>query len=98
MLPIPSGKFKIGSSDKDANRKPDEGPQREVTISPFWMGKCEVTNDEYDLFLSSLDCALRRDSKITPTPEDLKADAMCAANESVHGHDLWNGSARFSSD
>ena len=45
MLPIPGGKFVMGSSDSEAGRKPDEGPEHEVEISPFWMGKCEVTWD-----------------------------------------------------
>jgi formylglycine-generating enzyme required for sulfatase activity len=76
LLPIKGGTFKIGSADKEASRKPDEGPQRDVTIAPFWMGKCEVTNEEYDLFISSMDCVIRNSTKITPTPQDLKADAI----------------------
>jgi len=51
MLPIPGGKFKMGSPDSEADRQPDEGPQKEVTIDPFWMGKCEVTWDEFELFM-----------------------------------------------
>ena len=27
--------------------------QHPVTIRPFWMGKCEVTWDEFDLFWNS---------------------------------------------
>jgi formylglycine-generating enzyme required for sulfatase activity len=76
MQPIPAGKFLIGSPDKEAGRKPDEGPQREVTVAPFWMGKCEVTWDEYELFLASLDCEIRRANQLAPTAEDLKADAI----------------------
>ncbi|HEV7403163.1 MAG TPA: SUMF1/EgtB/PvdO family nonheme iron enzyme [Chthoniobacteraceae bacterium] len=51
MLPIPGGKFKMGSPDSEAGHKPDEGPVREVTIAPFWMGKCEVTWNEFELFM-----------------------------------------------
>ncbi len=36
--------------DNEGNRISDEGPQHEVEIEPFWMGKCEVTWDEYELF------------------------------------------------
>lgn len=51
MLPIPAGKFKMGSPDNEAGRKPDEGPVHEVEIAPFWMGKTEVTWDEFELFM-----------------------------------------------
>jgi formylglycine-generating enzyme required for sulfatase activity len=40
----------MGSSNNEKNRKADEGPQRKVTISPFWMGAYEVTRDEFDAF------------------------------------------------
>jgi len=51
MMPIPGGRFSFGSPDTERGRSYDEGPQRlGVTIHPFWMGKTEVTWDEYDLF------------------------------------------------
>jgi formylglycine-generating enzyme required for sulfatase activity len=51
MLPIPGGKFRLGSPDSEPGRNEDEGPQREVQIAPFWMGKCEVTWNEFELFM-----------------------------------------------
>lgn len=51
MLPIPGGEFVMGSPDSETARKPDEGPQHKVKLDPFWMGKCEVTWDEYELFM-----------------------------------------------
>ena len=51
MLPIPGGEFVMGSPDSEPGRKPDESPQHKVRIEPFWMGKCEVTWNEYDLFM-----------------------------------------------
>jgi len=50
MVPIQGGNFMMGSTDKEKNRKPDEGPQRKVNISPFWMAAYEVTRDEFDAF------------------------------------------------
>ncbi|MBM3851049.1 MAG: hypothetical protein FJ396_12870 [Verrucomicrobia bacterium] len=50
MLPIPAGEFLMGSPAGEAKRKDDEGPQRTVKIEPFWMGKTEVTWNEYELF------------------------------------------------
>ncbi len=51
MVPIPGGEFLMGSPETERGRKPDEGPQHRVKISPFWMGKFEVTWNEYELFM-----------------------------------------------
>ncbi|HUR47207.1 MAG TPA: SUMF1/EgtB/PvdO family nonheme iron enzyme [Candidatus Saccharimonadales bacterium] len=51
MAPIPGGEFTMGSPAGDAGRKEDESPQHKVKISPFWMGQCEVTWSEYELFM-----------------------------------------------
>jgi formylglycine-generating enzyme required for sulfatase activity len=53
MVPIAGGKFTLGSSESEQGRGKDEGPQREIEIHPFWMGRCEVTWDEFDLFAES---------------------------------------------
>jgi len=55
MVPIPGGTLLMGSPKGEENRNDDEGPQFEVAIKPFWMGKHEVTWDEYDQFAFSLD-------------------------------------------
>lgn len=51
MIPIPSGQFLMGSPETEAKRNADEGPQHQVKIDAFWMGKCEVTWNEYELFM-----------------------------------------------
>jgi formylglycine-generating enzyme required for sulfatase activity len=51
MVPIPGGTFQMGSPPAEKGRKRDEGPQRTVTVRPFFMGKHEVTWDAYHLFL-----------------------------------------------
>ncbi len=55
MVPIPAGKFTMGSPDSDRGHKPDESPQHEVEIEPLWIGKYEVTWDEYEIFMATLD-------------------------------------------
>ncbi len=50
MVAIPGGKFKMGSPENEPLRKKDEGPLRKVTLSKLWMGKTEVTWDEYMAF------------------------------------------------
>jgi formylglycine-generating enzyme required for sulfatase activity len=51
MAPIRGGEFLLGSPASELGRKSDEGPQRRVRIEPFWMGICEVTWNEYEVFL-----------------------------------------------
>jgi len=50
MVPIPSGTFMMGSPADEADRREDEGPQHKVKLEAFWMGRCEVTWDEYNLY------------------------------------------------
>ena len=64
MVPIPGGEFVMGSPDREADRKDDEGPQHEVEIEPFWMGKCEVTWDEYEIWMFNLDIQRRELNKV----------------------------------
>lgn len=51
MIAIKGGEFMMGSPASEANRKDDEGPQVKVKVKPFWMGKYEVTWDEYNPFM-----------------------------------------------
>ncbi len=51
MMPIPGGKFQMGSPETESEHRADEGPQFEVTVEPFWMGKHEVTWAEYKVFM-----------------------------------------------
>ena len=51
MVPVPGGEFVMGTPESEPGRKPDEGPQHKVAVEPFWMGKFEVTWNEYELFM-----------------------------------------------
>lgn len=53
MKAIPGGTFKIGSPENEDLRNADEGPQKEVSISPFFMAEVEVTWNEYLAFYSA---------------------------------------------
>ncbi len=76
MVPIPGGEFVMGSPETEADRNPDEGPQHKVKIEPFWMGKHEVTWDEYDIWSFNLDIQRRKVNGIEPTPLDKIADVV----------------------
>ncbi len=51
MIHIPGGTFTMGSHDGEPDRGDDEGPQRQVEVGSFWMGKYEVTWDQYEPFM-----------------------------------------------
>lgn len=50
MVLLPAGNFIMGSPESEAERKPDEGPQKEVSLDAFYMGKYELTWDVFELF------------------------------------------------
>src|SRR5262245_5791909 len=50
MVAIPGGTYLMGSPEGEKGRAADEGPQHPVTVKGFWMGKHEVTWDEFDAF------------------------------------------------
>ncbi len=50
MLPVPGGRFLIGSPDDEPGRRENEGPTREVEVSPFFMAEIPVTWDMYMAF------------------------------------------------
>ncbi|RMH01533.1 MAG: formylglycine-generating enzyme family protein [Planctomycetota bacterium] len=76
MIPVPGGTFLMGSPEGEPGRKKDEGPQHEVTVSPFWIEEHEVTWDEFLVFSMRLDQALRRKGEAEAVPQDAWADAV----------------------
>ena len=43
MVAVPGGEFLLGSPADEAFRRDDEGPQRRVRVSPFFMAETEIT-------------------------------------------------------
>ena len=50
MIAIPGGTFKMGSPEKEPFRNPDESPEHEVSLDPFFMAEVETTWDMYWAF------------------------------------------------
>jgi formylglycine-generating enzyme required for sulfatase activity len=74
MVPIPGGKFLMGSPASEKNRKDDEGPQHAVEIEPFWMSKHEITWDSYEIWMFDLDIQRRKLANVEPNERDNAAD------------------------
>jgi formylglycine-generating enzyme required for sulfatase activity len=56
MVVVAGGLFVMGSPTTETGRGRDEGPQREVSIAPFAIGKYEVTFAQWDACLAGGSC------------------------------------------
>jgi serine/threonine protein kinase len=53
MVQIPGGKFLMGSPKREQGRRPDEGPQHQVTVPGFFIGKYEITQAQYQAIMGN---------------------------------------------
>lgn len=90
MLPVRSGSFLLGSTESEAKRKPDEGPQRKVVIKPFWMMETEATWDLFELFIDQEKSAL-----IKYENETIKGEADAVTRPSTPYLDPSFGMGRY---
>ncbi|MFM9011466.1 MAG: formylglycine-generating enzyme family protein, partial [Planctomycetota bacterium] len=79
MIPVPGGTFRMGSPAGDVDRSTDEGPQVEVRVEPFWMGRCEVTWAEYKQYMAAFEIFVAmRAAKVRSITSTNEADAVTA--------------------
>jgi sulfatase modifying factor 1 len=79
MIPVPGGRFRMGSGDAEAGRTADEGPAYEVTVDPFWIGQHEVTWREYKRYMAACDLFIAMQAaQLRPITADTQADAVTA--------------------
>ena len=81
MVPIPGGTLLMGSPESEADRNDDEGPQHEVKLSPFWIGKFEITWDQYDTWGEQMDQLRRKMMSVAASPRDLLVDGISKPTE-----------------
>jgi len=79
MIPVPGGVLRMGSPSGEEDRDECEGPQYEVRVEPFWIGRCEVTWAEYKTYMAACDLfkAMEQAGVRPITPEN-EADAVTA--------------------
>jgi formylglycine-generating enzyme required for sulfatase activity/tRNA A-37 threonylcarbamoyl transferase component Bud32 len=53
MISMTGGSFLMGSSDPEAGRGKDERPQHNVTVAPFFMGKYEVMQEQWETVMGN---------------------------------------------
>jgi sulfatase modifying factor 1 len=84
MIPIPGGRFTMGSPESESDRSENEGPQFEVRVQPFWMGKCEVTWAEYKRYMQMDDLFRRLHEIGKRTVSDVSAFDVITAPSSLY--------------
>lgn len=73
MIAIPGGKFVMGSPASEEYREADEGPQHTVELSPFWMGKTEISWDEYNAFFKQTYRGGRTEDQVIQNANDVSS-------------------------
>lgn len=82
MVPIPGGKFKLGSPDAEEGRQEIEGPQVVVEVGPFWMSKFELTWAEYRQYMALYGIFKEFDSRgLRKVTAENEIDAITAPTE-----------------
>ena len=70
MMQIPGGRFMMGSPEDELQRNSWEGPQHEVTVPFFYMGKYPITQVQWR-FVADLDQVNR---ELMSEPSNFKGD------------------------
>lgn len=79
MEPIPAGDYLMGSPKTESGREDIEGPQKKVSVAPFWMARLEVTWREYNQFISLYDAFKKFEADgLRPVTEANEIDAITA--------------------
>jgi formylglycine-generating enzyme required for sulfatase activity len=85
MVEIPGGTFQMGSPANETSRSSEEGPQHQVTVSPFYIGKYEVTQAQWRAVASLPKVSI----DLQPNPSVFKGDNLPVERVS------WEDAAEF---
>jgi sulfatase modifying factor 1 len=76
MVAIPGGTFTMGSPPDEPGREPDEGPVVQVELDSFFIGKVEVTWNEYLAFFNATGSEGKTSDAYLTVSEDIVPDAI----------------------
>lgn len=75
---IPAGGFRMGTPDDEPGRDHDEGPRHEVIFhAPFYMGKYEVTQEQYEAVMGQNPSQFKGLRKPVETVSSFEAQEFC---------------------
>ena len=79
MIPVAGGKVTLGRSPSTEATDEDETPQYQAQLDPFWIGKYEVTWQEYKYFMEMYDVFKDFASRgLRAVNDENRADAITA--------------------
>ena len=90
MVPVPGGKFLMGSPAGEKGREDHEGPQVEAEIAPFWIEEHEVTWAEFAQYLQQYQQFWLRESRFQRTDLTDREKVMDAMARPTY---VWDFSA-----
>jgi formylglycine-generating enzyme required for sulfatase activity/tRNA A-37 threonylcarbamoyl transferase component Bud32 len=67
MVQIPGGTFTMGSPTSEAARGSDESPQRQVRVPGFFIGKYEITQEQYQAIIGTNPARFKGDKRPVET-------------------------------
>ncbi len=86
MVQIPGGTFTMGSPAAEVGRDNDEGPQHQVTISEFFMGRYAVTQTQYQAIMGQNPSRFKGDNRPVETVSWNDAMEFCRKLNQRTGH------------
>ncbi len=93
MVLIPGGTFLMGSPEDELDRFNDEGPQHQVTVPTFFMGKFSITQAQWRVVAETY---AQVNQELDPDPASFKGDNRPV--EQVSWQDATEFCARLSQD
>ena len=85
LMKIPSGTFTMGSPPDESERGDDEGPQHEVSVPSFFMGRYAVTQAQW----RAVAALPKVDRDLEPSPSSFEGDDLPVENVN------WNEAVEF---
>jgi formylglycine-generating enzyme required for sulfatase activity len=87
MVQVSGGSFVMGCQDgRDKDCEGPEKPDHEVTLSTYSIGKYEVTNAEYAVFMNDI---IENPTRADDPDKYISADKFGLQKTSINGNDHW---------
>ena len=79
MIPIPGGKFMLGSPESEEGHEDSESPEVEVEVAPFWMAEHETTWEQYKPYMELYNIFKKfQADRVRLVTDDNRVDAITA--------------------
>uniref|UniRef100_B8HWI9 Sulfatase-modifying factor enzyme-like domain-containing protein n=1 Tax=Cyanothece sp. (strain PCC 7425 / ATCC 29141) TaxID=395961 RepID=B8HWI9_CYAP4 len=89
MVAIPPGQFMMGSPEYEFERFDKEGPQHQVTIKAFYMGRFEVTQAQWQTVMGNNPSRFKRENRPVETISWNDAQEFCTRISQKTGRRIY---------